>query len=872
LRIIKIFVGFSLVFVFFGTFILGAFLWQTAASLPDYRHLADYAPPVTSRAHAGDGELIAEFARERRLFVPIDVIPTRLRLAFLAAEDKNFYDHSGLDFFGIVRAAVQNVFNVMNNRRLEGASTITQQVAKNFLLTSDVTFRRKIKEAILAVRLERTFTKPQLLELYLNEIYLGIGSYGVAAAALNYFDKSLDELNYAEAAYLAALPKGPNNYHPIRHKERGLARRNWVLDRMYENGYIDKTVADFAKQQDLQVSFRPFGSQLFEAEYFVEEVRRQVYDRYGENQLYGGGLSIRTTLNTKFQAHAMESLRDGLVAYDRKRGYRGPIAQFEDLETWQEQLMKLPYKKDLSPWRLAVVLSVDDFEAEIGLRPDSKNYKRVQANTRAASADDTRVVPSGEIGKISLEQAKWARRAADEIDGPLGPRVQTLHQVLGAGDVIYVARMPSADGKRQVSDKGLETGDVMQPEAEQIAADGVFDDPIDPPRVIHNYTLEQLPEVNGGMIAMDPHTGRVLAMAGGFSFGMSEFNRAVQAQRQPGSAFKPFVYAAALDDGYTPASLVLDAPFVMDQGNDQGLWKPENYARRFYGLSTLRLGMERSRNLMTIRLAQQIGMKKVVDYAEKFGVVSNLPPVLSMSLGAGETSLIRMASAYSMFVNGGKRIQPVLIDRIQDRYGKTIFRQDQRECAGCASDLWEYQVAPSLPDTREEAVSPQTAYQIVSMLEGVMLRGTGRSSRIKGKTLAGKTGTTNDSRDAWFIGFSPDLVVGVYIGFDDNRSLGRRQSGSGVAAPIFKSFMSQALENQPSIPFRIPPAVNLVRISAKSGRLAKSTDRDVILEAFKVGTEPSSRNRQRVIGGNTSSSTSSPRRGEDPREAASGLY
>lgn len=845
-------------FLFLGAFILGAFLWQTAASLPDYKHLADYAPPVTSRAHAGDGELIAEFARERRLFVPIDVIPTRLRLAFLAAEDKNFYDHSGLDFFGIVRAAVQNVLNVINNRRLEGASTITQQVAKNFLLTSDVTFRRKIKEAILAVRLERTFTKPQLLELYLNEIYLGIGSYGVAAAALNYFDKSLGELNYAEAAYLAALPKGPNNYHPIRHKERGLGRRNWVLDRMFENGYIEEDVANFAKAQDLKVSFRPFGSQLFEAEYFVEEVRRQVYDRYGENQLYGGGLSIRTTLNTQFQAYAMESLREGLAVYDRKRGYRGPITQFENLETWQDQLLALSYKKDLSPWRLAVVLSVDDFEAEIGLRPESITYKRPQS----VAGDQGVNEPPGqsrETGKISLKQTKWARRAASKIDGALGPSVKTLHQVLGAGDVIYVAQMPIADDAADNTNKTPEVADKKTGEVEA-------------PRIVYNYTLEQLPEVNGGIIAMDPHTGRVLAMAGGFSFGMSEFNRAVQAKRQPGSSFKPFVYAAALDDGYTPASLVLDAPFVMDQGNDQGLWKPENYARRFYGLSTLRLGMERSRNLMTIRLAQQIGMQKVVDYAEKFGVVSNLPPVLSMSLGAGETTLIRMASAYSMFVNGGKRISPVLIDRIQNRYGKTIFRHDQRGCAGCEPDVWEYQVAPSLPDNRDEVVSPQTAYQIVSMLEGVMLRGTGIESRIEGKILAGKTGTTNDSRDAWFIGFSPDLVVGVYVGFDDNRTLGRRQSGSGVAAPIFKSFMSQALKDQPSVPFRIPPAVNLVRISAKSGKLAKPSDRDVILEAFKVGTEPSSRNRQRVVGGNASDKSVSRQRGEDPKEAASGLY
>ncbi len=788
MRALKIFIALSLVLGAIISFLLGAYLWQVGSELPDYQHLADYAPPVTTRAHAGDGELIAEFAQQRRLFVPIDEIPDVVVNAFLSSEDKNFYDHWGLDFVGISRAAFQNVINVATGRRLEGASTITQQVAKNFLLTNEVSFERKLKEALLALRLERTFTKRQILELYLNEIYLGIGSYGVAAAALNYFDKSLDELTVAEAAYLAALPKGPNNYHPTRQKARAMARRNWVISRMYENGWVSKLRAQQAQESDLLVSFRPIGAQKFEAEYFVEEIRREAYSLFGDRQLYGGGLSIRSTLNTALQSLALNALRAGLVDYDRRHGYRGPVAQIDNLDTWPETLRARAVPDDIQPWRLAVVLSVDDTQAEIGLRPE-------QALKEGEAA---------ETGTLNLETARWARRSNN---GRLGAPIRTLHQVLGAGDVIYVS---SAE------------------------AEGAF-------------AFQQVPEVNGALVAMDPHTGRVLAMVGGFSFGLSEFNRATQARRQPGSSFKPIVYAAALDSGYTPVSLVLDAPFVIDQGSDQGLWKPENYARRFYGLSTLRLGMEKSRNLMTIRLAQQIGMSKVVDYAYRFGISENMPPVLAMALGAGETTLLQMTSAYSIFVNGGKKIEPVMIDRVQDRYGKTVFRKDTRSCPACSPAGWSYQQPPSLPDKRQQAISAQTAYQIVSMLEGVVKRGTGRSISSLGRPLAGKTGTTNDSRDAWFMGFSPDLVAGVYVGFDDNRPLGSGETGGRVAAPIFKEFMGAALRGAPVTPFRIPPAVSLVRINAKSGKLASAKDRDVILEAFKVGTEPSSARRQRIM-------------------------
>ena len=782
-----------------GLFVLVLVLWRLNSGLPNYEHLANYTPPVMSRAHAGDGRLIAEYAQERRIFVPIDTAPPHLINAFLAAEDKNFYAHVGIDFVGILRAVVQNVINVATGRRLEGASTITQQVAKNFLLTSDVTFERKLKEAVLALRLERTFTKRQLLELYLNEIYLGIGSYGVAAAALNYFDKPLSDLSIAEAAYLAALPKAPNNYHPFRKRARAIARRNWVIGRMRDNGYITDDQATAAAAQDLVVADRPASLRRHAAEYFVEEVRRQVYGLYGEKQLYGGGLSIRTTLNTDFQKLAKESLRDGLEAYDRRRGYRGPVAQLETLEAWWEQITEFDIASDLAPWRMAVVLSVDDElrEASIGLRP------RV---TRARRFED-RI----ELGTMALSGLTWARAAPSPENGYKikGPKIRRVSQVLSVGDVVWVA-----------PDKGQDS-----------------------------YALKQVPQVNGAMFAMDPHTGRVLAMVGGYSFAASEFNRATQASRQPGSAFKPFVYAAALDSGFTPASLVLDAPFVMDQGKDQGLWKPENYARRFYGLSTLRLGMEKSRNLMTIRMAQEIGMPIITDYAARFNINKTMPNVLAMSLGAGETTLARLTSAYAMLVNGGKRVEPVFIDRVQDRYGKTLFRHDKRPCVACASDIYEQQAAPDLPDEREQVLSPQTAYQVVSMLEGVVKRGTGRRISTIGKPLGGKTGTTNDSRDAWFIGFSADLAVGVYVGYDDNRPLGDGESGGRVAGPIFKAFMEEAVKSVPTPPFRIPSAVSLVRINAKNGKLARPGDETVILEAFKVGTEPSLTSKPAIVRG-----------------------
>ena len=757
-------------------FVLILGMWRAVSELPDYAHLADYTPPVMSRAHAGDGALIAEFAQERRLFVPIDVVPAQLIQALLAAEDKNFYAHIGIDIAGIIRATGQNIINVLTGRRLEGASTITQQVAKNFLLSSDVTLERKLKEAILALRLERTFSKRQILELYVNEIYLGFGSYGIAAASLNYFGKPLRDLSLSEAAYLAALPKAPNNYHPFRHPARALARRNWVLARMAENNFITQEEAQAASATPLNAITRRVGIQDVAAGYFVENVRRRLYDIYGEKQLYGGGLSVRTTLDTHLQTLAMRALRDGLERYDRRQGYRGAVATLPTLSDWQTQLAAMPMPRDIAPRRLAVVLAVDAQAARIGLRPHTKEDLQ----------------EAQEEGRITAKDAAWAGK---------------IDKVLAVGDVVWTH-----------------------------------------PKKNNQHALKQMPEVNGAVVALDPHTGRVLAMIGGYSFSLSEFNRAMQAERQPGSAFKPFVYAAALDNGFTPASLVLDAPFVMEQGNDQALWKPENYSRTFFGLSTLRLGVEKSRNLMTVRLAQEIGMDNVARYAKRFNITPNMPKVLAMALGAGETELLTLTTAYAMLVNGGKKIAPVFIDRIQDRYGKTLYRQDTRPCIGCVVDAWQGQTPPDLPDNRAQILSPQTAYQMVSLLEGVVKRGTGRSIASLGKSLAGKTGTTNDNRDAWFIGFSPDLAVGVYVGYDDHRSLGERETGGRVAAPIFKQFMRGALKGVPTPPFRIPPGVSLVRINARTGKVAQTGDSRVILESFKRGSEPTRTNEQRIIG------------------------
>ncbi len=772
----------------------GYLLWQMNQDLPDYSKLANYEPPVMTRVQAGDGTLIAEYAHEHRLYVPFNVIPKRVVKAFLAAEDKNFYSHGGVDPRGIVRAMLDNVINVVRDRRLVGASTITQQVARNFLLNSDRTLTRKMKEALIALRLEKAYSKDKILELYLNEIYLGMGSYGVAAASQIYFDKPLDKLTIAQAAYLAALPKGPANYQPYRYRDRAIARRNWVISRMQEDGFITTEEATAARAEDFVITQRPVGAALVDAEYFVEEVRRELMSKYGEQKLYEGGLSVRTTIDTHLQIIAAKALRKGLIDYDERHGWRGPLAKLEAGADWRKGLEDQDYASDLAPWTLGVVLDLTDKGAKIGVRPD-----------RLESGKFSDVVKTGEI---ALSQMTWARKSIKGLY--LGPVIKKPADVLAIGDIVYVEPIKTSSKAKTNDDDDAK---------------------------VAQYALRQVPAVNGGVIAMDPHTGRILAMQGGFSFHLSQFNRAVQALRQPGSAFKPFVYAAALDNGFTPASLILDAPFVMDQGAGLALWKPENYEHNFHGPSTLRYGLEHSRNVMTVRLAQAVGMDKIVDYAKRYGIVDNMSPVLSMSLGAGETTLMKLAAAYAVLDNGGKKVVPTFIDRIQDRWGHTIYKHDKRECLGCNAD-WTGQAPPDLPDAREQIENPQTAYQMTSLLEGVVQRGTGSAAKAVPVPLAGKTGTSSEERDAWFMGYSPNLVVGVFVGYDTPTPLGHAETGGRTAAPIFRDIMMAEVGHKPAIPFRIPPGINLVKVDAKTGELASSTSPNVILEAFKEGTDP----------------------------------
>ena len=748
--------------------------------LPDYKQLATYEPPTVTRVHAGDGRLLAEYATEQRVFVPVSAMPKRLINAFLAAEDKNFYHHPGVDFMSVLRATLRNVVNYGKGRRLQGASTITQQVAKNFLLTNEVSLERKVKEAVLAFRIERAFDKPRILELYLNEIYLGTGSYGVAAAALNYFNKSLDGLSIAETAFLAALPKAPNNYHPVRHPEAAKERRDWVIGRMLAEGFITAREADAAKAEPLVPRSRD-PTEYVRADYFTESVRRELIRRYGEEMLYEGGLSVRTTVDPTLQDIAERALRATLEDYDRRHGWRGPLGRIDASAGWGARLKAVARPPGQGDWRRAVVLAVDGRAAYVGLT-------------------------DGSYGQIVLDGLTWAR--AWRKGQRIGPEIRRPADVLAIGEVVLVEPLVVAEGEAA----------------------------LDPP----GFGLRQIPSISGGMVALDPHTGRVLAMVGGYDYAISEFNRATQAWRQPGSLFKPIVYMAALDGGFTPASIVDDAPITIDQGPDRPKWKPANYTTKFYGRSPLRIGIEKSRNLMTVRIARALGMGTVASYAERFGVVDELPRYLPMALGAGETTLLRMVSAYGMIVNGGKRIEPALIERIQDRNGATVYRRDSRPCDDCEAPRWSGQEVPRVPDGRPRVVGADTAYQMVWIMRGVIERGTGRRIRELGKPLAGKTGTTNENKDTWFIGFSPDLVAGVFIGFDQPQPMGYKETGSRVAVPAFKRFMAEALAEQPAIPFRIPTGVRLVRIDGDTGLLPGATTERVILEAFKPGTEPRS--------------------------------
>ncbi|HEY6257564.1 MAG TPA: penicillin-binding protein 1A [Xanthobacteraceae bacterium] len=784
MRLILRFMGFlftagTIVFLVSVTAVAGL-LWHYSKDLPDYSQLQDYEPAVMTRVHASDGSLLAEYARERRLYIPIQAVPKLVINAFVAAEDKNFYEHNGIDFQGITRAGLYLIQNYGSGRRPQGASTITQQVAKNFLLTNELRFSRKIREALLALKIERTFSKQKILELYLNEIYLGVGAYGVAAASLLYFDKSVHELTIPEAAYLAALPKGPNNYNPYRHHDDAIARRNYVIERMAEDHYITAQEAEQAKKDPLKVVNRPTGARIFAAEYFAEEVRRYVAEKYSEQKLYEGGLSVRTTLDPKLQLVARKALIDGLVRFDENVGYHGAVTKL-DLASgeWGAKLADVRALSDVAPWRLAVVLDASDQAARVGLQPG-----RDPAGL---------VLKDRETGTVPLEAVKWAKVAGVKT-------VTKVGQVLAAGDVVYVEPLAGKDGQ---------------------------------------WRLRQVPEISGAIMAMEPYTGRVVAMVGGFSYDQSQFNRASQALRQPGSSFKPIVYSAALDNGYTPSSIVLDAPIEVDTGS--GIWRPENYEVNFNGPSTLRYGVEHSRNVMTVRLAQDIGMPMIAEYAKRFGVYDNLPPYLSYALGAGETTLMRMVGAYAMIDNGGRKVQPTLIDRIQDRYGHTIYKHDQRECRGCDAPKWTNQNEPTLVDRRERVIDPMTAYQITEIMTGVVKRGTAAPANIPkeiGKPIAGKTGTTNDEKDVWFIGFSPDLVCGVFMGYDKPRHIADRATGGALAAPIFRDFMKVALADKPPVDFRVPVGIKLITVDSKTGMRTSPGDPHAILEAFKPGTAP----------------------------------
>jgi len=768
-RILKIFMNLSafiITLVLLASVVILFLFWYFGSGLPDYNQLEKYDPPVVTRIHAGDGTLFAEYAHEKRIFIPIKAMPDKIIRTFLAVEDKNFFEHPGLDLSGIIRASIVNGLGYLRNQgKTMGGSTITQQVAKNFLLNNERTLTRKIKEAILSLRIEKTFSKEKILELYLNEIYLGNGTYGVGSAALHYFNKSLDELTNAECAYIAGLPKAPSTYNPLKNYASTLKRRDWVIHRMFEEKIIDQAQA--LEAINTPIILKKSNTSVIETNYFAEHIRQEVVKKYGETAFYKGGLSVRTTLNSRLQRLADTSLRNGLIRYDRQFGWRGPIAKI-DTENWEQELKKIPSPPGLSPWQLAVVLKVSETEAIIGLEKEEK-------------------------GSIPFAHMKWAKKhlMSEKTGYPqTGPDIKGPDEVLQVGDVIAVSLIAQS-----------------------------------------TYALEQIPAVNGALVALDPHTGRVLALNGGYQFQRSQFNRAIQAYRQLGSAFKPIIYTAALEKGYTPASMILDAPLVIDIGHNS-LWKPQNITKKFYGLVTIREALENSYNLAPIRLAQEIGMKVIANVAKRLGLHDSLSHELANALGAQETTLLRAVCAYTSFVNGGKKISPIMIDRIQDRHGKNIYHASTKTCDHCQMQEWSNQLPPLLEDTREQILNPIHAYQMVSMLEGAVKRGTSKHAAVDGHIVAGKTGTTNGYYDAWFIGFSPNLIVGVFIGFDSPKSLGRFQTGGAVAAPIFREFMKEALKNKPAVPFRIPSGIKFMRIDSKTGKPSTHNASNTFLEAF----------------------------------------
>jgi penicillin-binding protein 1A len=758
------FLNFSLKFViiFFVVILFFTFstLWYFSIGLPDYKKLSNYQPPISSRVYSKDGKLIAEYAIEKRLFVPYESIPNKVINSFLSAEDKNFFNHSGVDAKGILRAVFKNIKNISQNKRLEGASTITQQVAKNFLLTNEVSMKRKIKEAILAFRIERAYKKERILELYLNQIYLGQGSYGIAAASLEYFNKPIKELNYSDAALLAALPKAPSKYNPYKYPKVAEFRRNLVLQNLEENNYISKKELEKLKNSKLKLKKRKIEI-VNEANSYTEEVRRSIKENYGFEKLYSQGLSIRTPLNINYQIQAIKSLRKGIEDYDKRHGWRGPLTNKIKNNNWKSQLDKFKLDPTLN-WKFAEITNLNELQIKFKIINNKKNNKK-------------------EEGVLSLKDIKWTI-----------PKNKIISDRYNVGDIIFVKR----DNNR--------------------------------------WTLKQYPKVNGGIVVLDPYTGDVKALAGGFNYKSSEFNRVTQAKRQPGSAFKPIVYAAALENGFAPNSIILDAPFVESQGVGLKNWKPENYGKKFYGPSTFRKGIEYSRNLMTVRIAKILGLSEILDLSKKLNIYEEIPELLSVSLGAAETTLINLTSAYAPFVNGGKKVEPNLISRIQDRRGKTIFQIKNKKCYGCDQFINKEIEYPKIESTNERVISEETAYQMVTILRGAVDRGTAKKLKSLNVPIAGKTGTTNDNYDAWFIGFSSNLVVGVYIGFDNPRTLGKFETGSKAALPIFKHFIEKALYKEDFAEFKIPEKIYLTSINYDTGAKSAPGDKNTIIEALKL--------------------------------------
>jgi penicillin-binding protein 1A len=735
----------------FSTISLVAVLWAFSSNLPDYKFLKNYKPSVSSKVYSGEGELVNDFSTEKRIFIPYNAIPKKVINSFLSAEDKNFFSHPGVDAKGVLRAVVNNISNIISSKRLEGASTITQQVAKNFLLTNEVSLNRKIKEAILAFRIERALSKERILELYLNQIYLGEGSYGVASASLEYFDKPISELNYEEAALLAALPKAPSRYNPYKNKKLAKFRRDLVLKNLFDNNYINKNDYEIFFKSNILLKKR---KKIFleDTRYYVEDIRKDVIEKFGFDKVYKKGLNINTPINLKLQKIATLSLREGLIRYDKRKGWRGAILNKKNINNWNKDLEKFKLEKSIN-WDLAIVKKINKFSIEI------ETEKKLN-------------------GIIKYENISWTKKEFEEL--------------VKIGDIIYVENLK----------KNL-------------------------------FSLRQLPKVNGGIVVMDPFTGRVLALSGGFSFKKSEFNRATQALRQPGSAFKPFIYALALENGYTPSTLILDAPLVLEQGSDLKMWKPENYGKKFYGPSTLRMGLEKSRNLMTVRIAQDLGLKKIINFSKQLGIYENPSELLSISLGSAETTLLKLTSAYSSFVNGGKLIKPIMIDRIQDSEGNTIFNNEKRKCVNCSKISFLSEKYPEIEDNFTQIFSPETAYQMTSILEGAVQNGTGKKLKDLNLDLGGKTGTTNGNTDTWFVGFTSKMAVGVYVGSDNPKSLGKYETGAKTALPIFKQFIKNAVKKEESRPFKVANNILMMVIDPLTGKKAEIQSKSTIIESYK---------------------------------------